>query len=306
MPGFTSRSWCSAQPAEGRAPLQAGVDLLDHVVDPRGVHPGGGEHRREVVGVVHADLVEPLGDRVLQVALLQRGEVRPRLHRPLDGRLLALDQPGDELGGQPAVGEQAQLVPHRAHPAAQLLGGPHRGGRRVVQLVGEVGRQVPELHQVLALAHRRLGGPHALVQPVQQVHRHRALLGDQGGEVLGGQPQEPAGPGGAQGGLVVLRVAGRVGPGRAGVGAAVRRLVDQHVLAVGVLGQPQAAVEQHVQRVGRVALGEDDGVAVEHPDLGVVGDPLQVLVAQRLEQEQRAQLVQADLRGGCGHPMASR
>jgi hypothetical protein len=99
------------------------------------------------------------------------------------GDLLAGDQADDQVIVDAGVGDHAEFVPHARDPGPQLPGGPDRGRCRVVELVREVRRQGAELGQMLALAHGRLGGPDAEVQPVEQVHRHRQLCTDELAEV---------------------------------------------------------------------------------------------------------------------------
>ncbi len=62
-------------------------------------------------------------------------------------------------------------------PAAQRVGGADRRRGRVVQLVGEPGRQRAESEQPLPLTDRLLGVPGAEEQPFEQVGGHREPVG---------------------------------------------------------------------------------------------------------------------------------
>ena len=111
--------------------------------------------------------------------------------------------PGDELLLQPgqraqhlavdlALGQQRELVPHAGEPVAQRRGGPRRGGRGVVQLVGQAGRQLAQGEQPLPLADQLGGVALPDEQPLEQVDGHRVPLPEDRGEGPGGQREEPA------------------------------------------------------------------------------------------------------------------
>ena len=89
-----------------------------------------------------------------RVGGLQRGERRARRATCSTTSLLQRSTSFSQLRCRSIapVGDHRQLVPHAGDPVAQRGGGPHRGGGRVVQLVGEPGGQRAERQQPLPLA----------------------------------------------------------------------------------------------------------------------------------------------------------
>ena len=59
------------------------------------------------------------------------------------------------------------------------------------------------------------------------------------------------------------------------------------LVAVHLAAQRDRAVEQHVEAGRRLALGVDGAPAADALDAAVLGQPVELLVVERLEQEQR-------------------
>src|SRR5439155_7682447 len=90
-----------------------------------------------------------------------------------------------------------------------------------------------------------------------------------------------------------------VGPGGTHVDAA---LVGAHRLDVVLLyppGQRERAGQQDVERLGRVAFGEDRAARLVPLDRAVPGQPGELLLGERLEQEQVLQVRRAELLSHC-------
>ncbi len=257
------------EPAQRPFPLVA--DGHDHAVEPVDVEPGRGEDRREVAGPSDAELLEPVEQRVLEVGLLQRGQRRPLARRPVDHLLLQLDQQLQHVRRDATLGDHRQLAAHVRHPPAQLRRGPRCRRGRVVQLVAEVGRQRAEPGEVLALADGALAVADAEVQAVQQVHGHREVVVHELREVGRADAEKAGRLGRLQRGGVARVLLVDVGPGRAGVGAAVVGLDDDDVLGAGPPAQPQGTVEQDDEVLGRLALAEDPLPGVEGAPLAALG-----------------------------------
>jgi hypothetical protein len=78
---------------------------------------------------------------------------------------------------------------------------PGRGRRRIVDLVGEAGRELAQGDQELALPRGRLDGTRGLVKPRDEVPAEREQRADPLTQHAGRHPQEPAEgrhPGGSQ------------------------------------------------------------------------------------------------------------
>ena len=86
-------------------------------------------------------VVEPVADLVLAVGGLQRGEfLRLGLGDLLGDLVLDADQHPQRLGGELAVGQHRELVPHLADALAQVGDGAGGRRRRIVELVGQARR----------------------------------------------------------------------------------------------------------------------------------------------------------------------
>ena len=197
-----------------------------------------------------------------------------------------------------------------AHPGdalAQRAGRPYRGPRRVVELVRETGRQRAERDQLVALSGLLLGVAQAEVEAVKQVRGHRELVVHECAEVIGVHDEEARRPGGAQRVHVLLRVGQlpvgllrvgllRVGRGDerahgAGVDATLCCGGEQDVVVAAAAELLQLAVEEDVEAGCGRALAEDLRWPVEGFHVAAGGDPVELIVGERLEQEQRAQFV---------------
>ena len=89
--------------------------------------------------------------------------------------VLDADQDAQRLGGELAVGQHRQLVPHLADALAQVGHRAGGGRRRVVELVGQAGGDGAQRQQLLALADD-LALPQAADHvPLEQMHGHREL-----------------------------------------------------------------------------------------------------------------------------------
>ena len=77
------------------------------------------------------------------------------------------------VGGDRALGEPAERVQQRVAGLVHRVDGADRGRGRVVELVGEAGRQGAEGDQRLALAHGRLDRPGGAEDAADQVHGQR-------------------------------------------------------------------------------------------------------------------------------------
>ncbi len=194
------------------------------------VETGLDEGRGEIPPAGDAVFVEPVGDRILPVADLQRSQ-NGRLRDPLHRLLLQSDQ---GFQGGPVVGsrgDQAEFVPHPGDPLPQRRRGPYRGGGRIVQLMGEPGGQGAQRQQPFPLTDRLLGGPHAEEQPLQHVHGHREPFVHQPRQRIRREHEETRRLAGPQRGAVDLRhTVAQVGLKGARVHAALGCAVDFHVV----------------------------------------------------------------------------
>ena len=161
-----------------------------------------------------------------------------------------------------------------------------RRGRRVVQLVGQAGRERAERDQGVPLARRRLdraGGP---VEPVDEVPAEGEPRAHPVAQDLGRHPQQVTGLDAAAGGQVAaLRV-----PGAEAARPAARHVhaTDDDVLAAHVPGQLEHPVDEHPPGLRRVALGEDDRAGLDRHLLGAGHELVQLGVGDAVEDRQAA------------------
>ena len=291
---FISISVSTVYASQRTAPSVADPGTRHRLASQATSSAGVDQRRRQVPAAADAVLLQPVGELVLGVAGLDRAELR-RLGDPLDGLLLQLDQRRQRPGSIRAVGDHRQLVPHPGDPLAQRGGGPHRGRGRVVQLVGQPGRQRAEREQPLPLADEPLAVPHAEEEPLEQVHRHREPLPHLRAPLGRRQQEDPQSVTASTVAPYVdwARSVLQVGLGGAGVGRRVVGPVDLDLVAAGQPGQHERAGQQHEEAGGLVALGDHRLARRDRPRPAVLGQPVQLVVAQRLEQEQRPQLVAA-------------
>ena len=171
----------------------------------------------------------------------------------------------------------------------------------------ETGRQRAERDQLVALSGLLLGVAQAEVEAVKQVRGHRELVAHECAEVIGVHDEEARRPGGAQRVHVLLRVGQlpvgllrvgllRVGrgderPHGPGVDATLCCGGEQDVVVAAAAELLHLAVEEDVEARCRRALAEDLRWPVEGLHVATGGDPVELIVGERLEQEQRAQFV---------------
>ena len=105
--------------------------------------------------------------------------------------VLDADQHPQRLGGELAVGQHRQLVPHLADALAQVGDRPRGGCGRVVQLVGQARAKLPERQQLLPLADDLALSPAADHVSLEQMHGHRELSLHERGERVRVQHEEP-------------------------------------------------------------------------------------------------------------------
>ena len=126
-----------------------------HPFQPVDVEPGLDEGRCVVPRAGDAVVFQPVTDLVLAIGGLQRSQFLGLGFGDLLGDLvLDADQHAQRLGGELAVGEHRQLVAHLAHTLAQVGHGARGGPGRVVELMGQPGRELPEGQQFLAAGRR--------------------------------------------------------------------------------------------------------------------------------------------------------
>ncbi len=242
------------QPADGTLTYRVG-DAARDLLQPGQVQTSLDEGRGEIPSAGDTVIVEPVGDRVLPVAGLQRSQ-RGCLRDPLHRLLLQPDQ--DSQGG-PVVrarGDQSEFVPHPGDPFPQRRGRPYRGGGRVVQLVGEPGGQRAQRQQPLPLTDRLLGGPHAEEQPLQHVYGHREPLPHQPRQRVRREHEEARRLTDPQRGGVDLRDAvAQVGLKGTRVHTALGRAADLHVVGADPPRQHQRSLDEHIEAAGRLAFG---------------------------------------------------
>ena len=163
-----------------------------------GSTPGVGERRGQRPRVVDAVVVEPLGQPLLGVGSGQRvGYGGP----PRQIAAQARRGPGTGRRRCPrGRGRRARRAARRR--SLEGVDGADRRGRRVVELVGEAGRERAEGDQGVALADGRLDGAGGGREPADQVHSEREPLLHQLAERRRRHPQQAADVDTATGGEV--------------------------------------------------------------------------------------------------------
>ncbi len=158
------------------------------------------------------------------------------------------------FGADRAVGEHRELSAHARDPAAQFLGCPRDGRGRVVQLMGEPGRQLTQREQLLAIVDEPAGPLGADGDPVEQVHRHRELVFHERGERRCVHHEEPRRFGHVhRRGVKLLLLAGKRLP-RTAIHAAMRCPIGLDVLAAGELRHRQLALRSLRRSTSRAHL----------------------------------------------------
>ena len=187
----------------------------------------------------------------------------------------------------------ASLCRIAGEPVAQRGVGADRGRRRVVQLVGEARGERAEGQQLLALADDLLGVAHAEEQALEQVDGHREPVAHGVAEVLAADHEQPRVADAPHRGGVGLRSRRRPGSSA----SRRRRPRRWSVRTVSTSSGPTRRLiamvpdSSTIDQLGRLALVEDRGAGRHLGDPAALGEPAQLLVGERLEQEQRAQLV---------------
>ena len=207
-----------------------------------------------------------------------------------------------ELGAiQRAVGDHRELVAHVRDAVAQVVRRPPGGGRRVVELVGEPGRELAQREQPFPLADHRRHVALAQEQPLQQVHGHRVPGAEHVAELARPHREERRVRRGAHGGDVdLLGLIAQVELHRTDVGAAVVGAVDLHLLGADLARHDQRALQKHVEAL-RAGCPRRPGPAGGHvDDVRVLAHPAQLGVVEVLEEEQSTQLVGRDPARGLG------
>ena len=195
------------------------------------------------------------------------------------------------------AGQHLELAPHRRDPLAQRHRRPDGGRGRVVELVGQAGRERAEREQPLALADRLAGPLAAEPEPLEQVRRHREPLGHDLREAGRAEHEELRRLGHPDRVLVHLRdPVAQVGGVGAGVDAALAGPADLDVVRADPPRGDQGALDEHVEAVGRGALGEQHA-GLDPLHVPLLAQPPELLLGQLLEQEQRPELVRGALAG---------
>lgn len=266
------------------------------------------EDRGELPALGDVVVVEPVGELVLGVGGLQRGEVRC-VACLLDERVLSEDELLELGAVHGPVGDHRELVAHAGDAVAQVVRGTPGRGSRVVQFVGEPGGELAQREQPLPLPDHHGAVLLSEEQPLQQVHRHRVPGAEDPLELAGAQREERRVRRGAHGGAVELvGLVPDVELHRTDIGAAVVGAVDLHVLVADPARHDDRAGEQHVEALCGVALDDDLLAHRNRDDVAVLAHPPELIVVEVLEEEQAAQLVRwdADLVVGCGGHCSSR
>lgn len=246
-------------------------------------------------------VLEPLPQRVLPVGGLHGSELR-RLAHQFGGLVLQADQTRQGVGVVDARRDDAEFAAHVRHPVPQRRRRTDRRGGRVVQLVCQTGRQRPQRQQPLPLVDDLLAALLTEEQSLEHVDRHGEPLSNQVSEPLGVEHEEPGRTRHVHARHVLLRGAvPEVRLPRTRVDAPRRRAVHLDLLAAGHLGQHQFPVEEHVEARGVVALREH-GTGLDHLHVPVGTQLLELLVVERLEEEQRLQFLGAAVEFGHDDP----
>ena len=154
--------------------------------------------------------------------------------------------------------------------------------------------------QPLALTDQHLEVARSEGKPLEQVHRYREPVADYRREVVGGQDEEPAVadcPHRGEVGARHRRVVAQVRLGGTHVDAALVGADGFYVVLLDPAGDGECTGQQDVEGLGRVAFDKDRATGRELLDVTPIGQPAELIVGQRLEQEERLQLGGGDLTG---------
>ena len=219
-------------------------------------------------GPPRAQRIQGLGYRPLAAQRVEGGE--------LARRDLVAGEPGERL--EQCVAALAEVVDRAA-----------RGGRGVVDLVGEAGRQRAQGDQGVALPDGGLDGPGRAVQAPDQVPGEREPVVHQLAQAGCVQPQHPTGRRAAAGRHVDAVVVPCPEPARPSSGHVHPGHDD--VLASHLADQVQRAGEQHPPLVGVLALGEQHVAGLEGHLVAPVRQLGQLVVGHAGEQLDASQLL---------------
>ena len=275
-------------------PQPVAVEHLGDPLAPRDVDACGRERGRDQPVPVDAAPDEPGRQRVLPVGH------HHRVRGP--GRLLDLATQrveGDELGCRDrALGEPPEGREQRLAGIAQRVHRARRGRGRVVDLVGEPGRQRAEGDQRLLLPRHRLDVAGGEEQALDQVRPEREPVARPGTQRGRRDAQHPAGhrrPAGRQVDAVVVPGAEPARPPARCVHGAEHRLAPPRRAAPGRCCPPAAPTSSRPARPRRTAPRRA-GTRTSVPQREQLR---QLLVAEPGEQLERAQLVE-------GHHIVAR
>lgn len=192
---------------------------------------------------------------------------------------------------QSAVSDHGELVAHGGHSLPQSRGGPHSGCRRIVQLMCEPCRQRRQGQQPLALIDDGIGRTRTEEQALQQVKCHREPCAYRGREIIGRQYEELGigdSPHGV--GIPLLDAVPEVRASRPAVHTALVGAGDFHLVAVQHTAERDRSAEQHEEARGPLALRVHHASGRQLLRTAAFCQPVELLVAELLEQEQSLQL----------------
>ena len=149
------------------------------------------------------------------------------------------------LGRDRSLREPVERGEQRVARVGHRVDGAHRGRGRVVQLVGQAGRQGAEGDQRLALTDGRLDGSGGPEHAPDQVHRKGQPLLHQAAQLLRRHAQQPPGVDDPAGRQIDAVLVPRLEPARPAAGHV--HPPDRRLLAADRAEQVDGAVEEHPQ-----------------------------------------------------------
>ena len=196
---------------------------------------------------------------------------------------------GRELAGRDVAGcETAQRGQQRGAGVAERVHRAGRGGGRVVDLVGQPGREGAQGHQRLALPGDRLEVAGGAEQPLDEVGSEREPVRRPLPQRGGRHPQEPARDRRATG----REVGAVVVPGTEPTGPPAGRVhrTEHGLLTAHVPHQVEPALDEHPPEVGRLSFPERLVTGAEAHLLAGREQRAELVVRHPVEQAQRAQV----------------
>src|SRR5215218_4555223 len=152
---------------------------------------------------------------------------------------------------------------------------PDRGGR-VIQLMRQTGRELAKRGQLFALAQQNLSTLHTGAHQRQYLTGNRRQLGDEIAKRLTAENEE-SGPPRRAGRTDVRKVDQETDISGE---AASRHEIDLGLAPLDQLRDAQLPVQDDMERVGGIALSEENGATVESRLGAASGQPPQVAVGQ--------------------------